>query len=354
MRHKHCVVVAKCDRGPGLLSQNATVTLAPCLSFEIMVSSLLRCDSYFWPVEVEEMGRSYDKPNKLLSVFLGVLTTIFLLIFIILSVLHSTSVTPIVKDVIDDTYIAYHLETFDYHNEYYIWYQINGLYFNETHVTYDDLEVFIKSDAVSEEIGNMLDGYVRALAAGDFDHHITTGDVIIALENIKPELNDLFDHQMTDENIESLAGVLNDILDFDTMSISGMMDELDIELPVPHFLISTNLLVAAGIISLIMLGLIIFLYRKDLPGGFLYAGIPIASAGLIAFISAVWLNAFSESLSQTVHRLAIHIEGPASKMNQYGLIFTAAGVLIIVISFLLKRISRQPQTKPEQGKISSF
>jgi len=289
--------------------------------------------------------RKHKKPNKALSVFFGFLSTVFLLLFIMLIVFHSLSVTPIVQDVLDDLYIAYLLEDFDYHNEYYIWHQVNGLPFNETHVTYDDIEAFIRSDAVSGEIGGVLDGYIRALAAGDLSHHITTGDIIDISKNVRPELNELFGHQMTDEDIEQFAVILDDIVDFNTMSVDGMMDELNIELPVPLFLISTNMLLIAGAINVLLLAAIIFLYRKDLPGGFIAACIPVTLSGSIVFICALWLDAFSQSLSQTLHRYAIHLGSPAVHMKQYGFIFAGAGILIIVISAVIKRLSRQSSSR---------
>jgi len=295
--------------------------------------------SYRPPYQRNE--KKYKKPNKLLSVLLGIISTFFLLLFIILSVLHSVSVTPIVQDVIDDLYIAYLLEDFDYHNEYYIWHQINGLPFNDTHVTYDDIEAFIKSDAVSGEIGGVLDGYIRAFTAGDQDHHITADDVIKISKNVKPELDELFDHQMTDEDIENFAAILDDILDFNTLNVDGMMDELNIVLPVPQFLVSTNMLFVTGIINVLLLFVIVFIRRNNLPDGFLSAAIPVFAAGLTAFISAIWLEAFSQSLSQTFHRYAIHIGGPAGYMKRYGFIFAGIGILIIVISFLIKRLGEK-------------
>jgi len=286
------------------------------------------------------------KPNKVLLVLLGLISTVFLLLFILLTVLHSVSVTPIVKDVLDDIYIAYLLEDFDYHNEYYIWHQVNGLPFNETHVTYDDIEAFIRSDAVSEEIGGVLDGYLRALASGNLDHHITADDIVDISKNIRPQLDELFDHQMTDEDIERFAQTLDDIIDFDTLSIDGVMDEFNIETPVPLFLISTNMLLIAGVINLLLLTVIVFLYRNDLPGGFLAAGIPVTLSGSIALICAIWLEAFSLSLSQTFHRYAIHLGSPAVFLKRYGFIFIGAGVLIIVISIVIKKL------KTDGGKIN--
>jgi len=278
------------------------------------------------------------KPNKLLTVILGILATFFLCFLIVLAVLHSMSIAPIVQDVIQEIPIAGLIEDFDYNNEFYVWYQVNGLSFNERRISYYDIEMFVKNETVSEEIGLVLDGYFRALAAGNLDHHITTDDVIGIAKNIRPELNEFFDHQMTDEDIERLAITMDDILDFNAMSIGGLLEDFDIELPVPRFLISTGLVFVVAVICLILLAIIVLLRRYNLPDGFTAAGIPVVLSGLIMFVSGLWLDAFSGSLSRSVHPLAVHLGDPAGYMMQYGFVFAGSGVLIIVISIMIGKL----------------
>jgi len=277
------------------------------------------------------------KPKKSLSVFLCVLAVVFLCILVLLSVLHSTNIAPIVSDILDDVSIASIIEDFDYNNEFYVWYQVNGLRFNERRISYYELELFFKNDAVSKEIGNVVNDYVRALAAGNMDFHMTAGDAERALLNIKPELGELFNHQMTNEDIESLAKTMDDIIDFNSLSIRGMMEEFDVELPVPRFLISTGLIWVIGIICIIILGIIVFLRRDNLPGGFIAAATPVVLSGVIMFIFGLFLDAFSESLSRTVHRMAIHLGDPAGHMIQFGFVFAGSGVLVIVVSMMIRK-----------------
>ena len=284
-------------------------------------------------------NRRYPRPVRILSVLHGIFSTVLLCVFILLLVLHTVSLTPVVRDLLNEIEIASYMEDYDYIYDNYLLHQINGLPFNNTTVSYEDIEMFIRSDAVSGEIGGVLDGYIRAFAAGNPDHHITAAEVADISKNIRPELNELFDQQMTDEDIEYLSMILDDIVDFRAMSVSGLMEDLDVVLPVPQFLISTGLLWVLGLIITGLLAGIVFLRRSNLPDGFLTAGIPVALSGLIIFTSGIWLDASLDLLSTNVHHLAIHLEGPAVLMSRYGFIFAAAGIIIIVVSIMIKRFS---------------
>jgi len=247
------------------------------------------------------------------------------------------------KDLIQDIEIEEILESYDLEQDYYIWYQLNGLPFNNAYILYDDIEDFIKADAVSEEIGGVLDAYIRAFTSGDMDYHITAEDVMGIAKNIRPELNGLFENQLTNKDIETLAMTLDDILDFSALSVGGVMDDFGIDMPVPHFLVSKVMLWIIGIICTGLLFLIAFLRRGYLPDAFLAAGIPVAAAGVIAFIAGIWLDALTDTLSTTVSSLAIHLDGPAYHMMQYGFVFAAAGVLVIAISLMVSSLSKKAQ-----------
>jgi len=283
--------------------------------------------------------KTQKKSNSFLSALLCFSTVLFICFFIFLSVLHNTSFNPIVHDVVHDIDITGFLETNDDGN--YLWYFINGLTFHDAYISYADVEYFIKSDAVTNEIGNVVNDYVNALAAGNLDYHITAGDIVNISRNIQPELQTLFDHEMTEEQYVYVAGAIDDLLDLSSLSISGLAEDFDIDITIPSFLMSSVLLWVVGIISAGFLITIFFLKRRNICNAIFSAGVPVALSGLIAFIIGFFLGTSIESLSNTIHRLLIHLDAPAHLILQYGIAFAAAGLLIIAVSFVLKFVLKK-------------
>jgi len=258
--------------------------------------------------------------------------------FIALMVLRTVNITRVTVDVIKDLDIAMILENFD--DTHYLINQINDLPFHDTEIHYSDIDYFIKKDAVVTEFAIAAERYFRALAAGNLDYHITADDIITHSFNIEPELHALFTEYMTYEDYEYLAMIMDDVLDLRAFSINGIAEDFEIDVTLPAYIMSPALFGIVGLISAVFLILIIFINKSKPPIAFLIVGITIMLSGLIVFSAGIWLDASLESLSESIHRLIIHMDGFANHTSQYGFIFAAIGLLITVISFSISRLPK--------------
>jgi len=285
------------------------------------------------------LNSTYEKPNVFLSVLLCLFATISICAFIVLLVLRTVNILP---GVIQNTDFLGMLEQSDEgEHSYYITDQINGLPFSNTEVTLQDIDDLIKTDAVSGEISVIADGYVRALGRGDLDHHVTADDIVAAARNIKPELNEFFDHEMTEEDFEHMAHALDDIMDFNSLTLGGLMEDFEIdreELNLPFFIMSPIPLMIAGLVSAIFMFLIFLVRSGNIANASLAVGVPIALAGLFTYAGAMYFNASPEAFGETVQHYAEqyfrYLDGPVHKMAEYAFAFAAVGVLIIIVSFI--------------------
>ena len=286
-------------------------------------------------VKKSSQKREHSGSKIVLSVFLGLLTVVFLCSFIVLTVIRTADIPRIAEGVITEFNIGTIVERID--DNHYLLDQINLLPIHDTTITYNCINTFFKFENVTAEVADVMAKYVRALASGDLDYHITVDDVVYHSLNVEPELRWLFARQLTYEDYEFLAMMLDDILDFDSLNISGLAEDFEFDITVPRILMSVILYCCVAFISAGLLAAIIYLGRKNLPGAFLIAGSAIALAGLIAFTAGLWLDASLVTLGETVNLLFLCLENPASLSQQYGFMFAAAGILIITISISLLR-----------------
>jgi len=285
------------------------------------------------------------KLNAFLSVILSLFAVLSISAFIVLLVLRTTSLLPgIIRstDFLDMLFLSE-----DGEHAYYITDQINALPFNDTEVTLHEIDDFIKKDVVSGEISVIADGYIRALGRGNLDHHVTTDDVVAAVRNIEPELNEFFNHQLTEEDFEHMAHTLDDIMDFDSLTLGGLMEDFEIDpeiIRLPAFIMSPTPLWITGIVSALLLFAIVFLNKRNIANAVLIAGIPVAVAGLLTFAGSMYFSASPEAFGETVHHYvelySRYIDGPVHSISQYGFAFAAAGVLIIVVSLMIRRVAQ--------------
>jgi hypothetical protein len=271
------------------------------------------------------------RANGFLSVILSILLFLFSCVFIILLVLRFENAAVIIRntdilEILDDTEISY-----------YIVHQLNGLPFNDSELDFSDVEEFIRSDAVSNEIGDVVDRYARALARGDFDYHLTTDDILDISKNLEPELQDLFDHHMTEADHEHFARTLDDIVDFEGFSVGGVIDEIGIDGAIPFISVSHYLLWGVGILCVVLLLLIFLHHRGRFADAFKNAGIPIMLSGFVFL--AVWLvfDVYPQMFGDTVYNLARFTGGLTYLIMRYGITLAVAGILSITISIVLKR-----------------
>jgi len=282
----------------------------------------------------------YDKRNNIpranafLSALLGIMTFIFMCIFIPLLVLRPMNVGSIVRNtdvagVLEETGMAYEIVD-----------AINELPFIPAEVEVGDVERFIQSPAVSNEIGKVADDYAKALARGDLDHHLTSSDVIDIVKNLEPEVQDVFDHHMTESDYRELEKALDNTVNFSELSAGNILDEIDVEVPVPVLFISVYLVWGVGILCAATVLLIFVHHRRWIADGFRAAGIPIMLSGLLFFLIGLLLGAFPQMIDRLLYAMSAFIAGPAFLIMMYGLAFTALGVLFLAIGLILNRRAR--------------
>ncbi|MCL2425386.1 MAG: hypothetical protein FWD05_03505 [Oscillospiraceae bacterium] len=278
----------------------------------------------------------YRKPNGFISAFLNLCAIFFICVFISLLVVRTANVPQIIRQtdfvgILEVIAVGEH--------SYYIVDQINALPFHNAHVDLYDIDAFIRTEAVSNEIGNILGLYAAAFADGNLDYHITANDVVYVTRNLNPELQELFHHNMTESDHDALARRLDDIMDFNSISVAGLMYDFDIGTTIPSAFLSSTLLWVFGLISASFL-LIIFLLRiRSFPDAFLAVGIPITISGLIIFVIGLFIGTAPALFGYTIQRILGFLDGPAQLITQYGLRFAIAGGAVIALSLVLKIVS---------------
>jgi len=258
---------------------------------------------------------------------------LFLIVFIGLLVLRSFGVGHIIRNA--DIYGILDIAIEEEYSDYIVD-QINNLFFHDEEITLADVEDFIKSDAVSDEIGSIIDGYANAMALGNLEHHVTIDEIVDMINNLEPEFEEFFDHHMSEDEVKYLAQTLDDILDFESLSIDGLMQDFNVDFKFLLFVISPLLFWSITFVSALLLFFIFFIHRRNLAKASLSTGIPVAAAGLIIFITGIWIERFPGALGETIQSFEAFIEDPLHSLTQTGFIFTATGTGIIMISLIIK------------------
>ena len=268
----------------------------------------------------------------------GVLSTILCIVLFILTcffsallLLRADFLPLIIRDiditeVLEDTEIAYYIVN-----------QINSLPFIETEVDLYDIQEFIQTDAVSDELGNVFSEFARALGTNDLDFHLTNNDVLRIVQNLEPEIYDLFDHQMTETDYMILTRTLDDIIDFEGMTVSGIIYDAGIDIVVPRLLYSPFLLWGVGILLLVTMCIIFLVNSKSIPKAFLLIGIPIMISGFIYLITGVIFSTYPDMLSGTMHTLSRLTGAMMHFVIRCGIVLTAIGATSIV-AYLVCRL----------------
>jgi len=272
------------------------------------------------------------RANVFLKIVLSVLMFILTCVFIILLVLRVGNLAHVIRnmeitEILDDTEISY-----------YILSQINSLPFNDAWLELPEVEEFIRSDAVSNEIGNIAGAYADAIIKGDLDYHLTSGDVVLIMQNLEPELSHLLNHQMTQADNEHLAVVLDDIIDFEGLSVGDIVEDVGIDLKLLRLAVSPVLLWGAGILCVITLLFTFLLHWGRIPDALLFTGVPIMLSGLVCFTPGAIFAFYPHLLGDTLSNLLKYAVGLALLIVWHGIAFAVAGVLIIVASRVLLRV----------------
>jgi len=273
-------------------------------------------------------GKSFI--GVILSALLCIMMFIFTCVFTALLLLRAGNIATIIRntdisEIIGETDIAYYLV-----------HQLNSLPFNDAQISLSDVEGFIKTDAVSEEIGNIFSDFASALNNGDFEYHLTTDNVLGIVKNLEPELQDLFDHRMTETDNIILARTLDDILDFQGLTVGGIIYDFGIDTFVPRLLLSPYLLWGTGILIVLTLCFIILLNIRKIHNAFLQSGIPVALSGFAYLITGLVLDAYSGMSGGTLQNLSRLVAGVIPLVIRYGTVLTVTGAASIAVYLILR------------------
>ena len=273
--------------------------------------------------------------NVALSVLLCILAVLLMCSFIALMIVRTVGVGHVIRN----TNIVDAIEVADVGiNPSQIVEQINELHFTDATLSLYDVEEFIRKEAVTDELNNILDAYAMAFVLGNHDHRITKDDIIAIARRLEPEINEFFGHQLTEGDFDFLDITLDEIIDFNVLSIDGIMQEFDVDLSLPLILLSPALIWGVSLLSVALLAVIFLRKRKDPISASVAVGIPIAIAGLPPLIIGlyIWFNpTISGTISLQIVKL---IDYPAQLATQYGIAFTAVGAAIIIAMLVLKRV----------------
>ena len=252
-------------------------------------------------------------------------------LFIVLQLVRFDNAAAIIRntdvsEILADTQISYYLV-----------HQLNNLPFSETEIELSDVEDFIRSDAVSNEIGDVVDRYARALSRGDLDYHLTADDISAITRNLEPELQELFDHQLTDADHERLARTLDDIVDFESFSVGEAVEELGLDAAVPFLSISPYLLWGVGLLCLVILLLIFLHHRGNLADAFGCAGKPIMYSGFLFLLIWVIVEFYPGVFGTRFESIAEFASGLTTLVFRYGFAIALLGAASVVIGVILRR-----------------
>ena len=294
-----------------------------------------RFRGYDLRISDERKASLFHMLSVALSVLLYTLAVLFMCCFIVLMIVRTVGVGHVIRN----TNIVDAIEVADVGiNPTQIVEQINELPFTDSLLSLYDVEEFIRKEAVTDELNTILDGYAMAFVIGNHDHRVTKDDIIAIARRLEPEINEFFGHRLTEDDFDFLDITLDEIIDFNVLSIDGIMQEFDVDLTLPLILISPALLWVISLISVALLAVIFLRKRKDPIRASVAVGIPIAIAGLPPLIIGLFIW-FNPTISGTIsYQIVKLIDYPAQLATRYGLAFIAAGAVIIIAALVLKRV----------------
>jgi len=281
----------------------------------------------------------YNTPQAsvFLSVILRLFLFIFLSVFIILLALRAENATSIIQN----TDIVWVLEETGISED--IVGRLNELPFHDADINIDDVQDFIKSDAVSGELGKVIDDYARAFAEGNLDHHLTSGDIADIARNLEPEVYELFDHRLSEADYDRFSRALDEAVDFERLRVSSILIETDIVTVTPILSVSVYFVWCVGILCALILFIIFIHHRSRIIDAFRAAGIPVMMSGLFMLILGLLFSLYPFMFGDTAFIIAKFAGGIIYLIMMYGLVFSGAGLFLIAVFLVLNRRTRFDQ-----------
>jgi len=333
-------------------------------------------------------AQAEPRPNAFLSGLLCILAVIFLCILFVLLLLRAVNIPTVIRNtdinaVLEETglsqeimnymedllYIesdagAYNEHIDEYINEYGEYYDEYAEYYDEYSEYYDeyadtdayagvtgdypelkiaDVEKFLTSAAVSREVGGIVDDYAREFTQGNLDYHMTSADIMTAVRNLEPELEDLIGRRLTEAEYAYIEKTLNDNVEFRNLSVGTLLDEMDIDPMIPFIQFSAYLIWIALFLCAFLLIIIYVHHRQNASAALRAVSVPIIISGTIFLLAGALFSIYPELYGYTVYDMAIYLGGVAHVVRLYGLAFIAVGAIFILISVAVRIINDRNQ-----------
>jgi len=288
----------------------------------------------------------------ILSVIMGLITFISVCMLIGIMLVRSVNVTDLIKSIDIATIIE---ETGIYEN---IVDEINDILQENLDIKVQDLENFVKLDAVTDEIGRIVDGYLTAFAEGDLDHHITSGDLADFARVLAPDVSELFNYELTEKDYDNIIRVAEEHIDFSILSIGSILDEANIEtsaVSTINIMFSVYLPLSVFTFCVLIIFNILLFHRKKIEYGFLTAGIPMILSGFAFLIAGFFLSYLVFMVSGLLYSLAMFLSGLTSRIMIYGIICAAAGISsVIACAVIASRRKKWPVSINAEDKTKTW
>jgi len=271
-----------------------------------------------------------NRKIKPVSVLLSIILFFLTLIFIGLFLIRAGNATVIIRytDIIEA------MEETEY--AYYVVNILNAFPFNEAYIDFDVVEEFLNTEAVSNEINNVIDMYAQALTRGDLNFHLSADDVFYIALNLEPELSELFDHQMTIEDTDYLTRMIDDIIGLESLSVGGILEDAGLGSTLPYLFVSPYLLIFVGILCFLIILVLFWINKNKTESAFPSVGIPVMLSGLIFLGIWLLLVHFPHLLGETFYFFTNFTDGIAYLLMRYGLITVIAGFVFSLLYFIFK------------------
>jgi len=275
------------------------------------------------------------KITKVYSVALSIVLFIFTCIFIMLFMLRTGNAAFIIRNT-DMTNIIAVIDETEY--SYYILGTLEGYPLAQNDFSLHDVGIFVRSDAAAAEIGKVVQKFTGAFIRGDLDYYLSTREIFEHLQNVEPHLSEFLGHEMTREDHIHLARMIDDIMDFSSLTVEDIIYDYDINTTFPFLWFSRILLIGAGLLCIGAMFALYWFNREQIASILLLTGIPITITGL-AYI-ALWIAmAYHPGLfGYTIHRTIQLAGGLEPLVMLHGIVVTIIGVLLTT-AYIINRFT---------------
>ena len=279
----------------------------------------------------QDKTKHKNRRRIIVSILLSILLFFLSCIFAVLMILRPGNAGVFIRNSYFAAFIV------DTEFAHYFLYQLNGLYFHEAEVDIFTLSDFVQSDAVSREIRKVALNYSRAFTSGNHDYNITVEEVYDMVVRLEPEFYKLFNHHMTESDYQHFAQTLDDILDFRSLSVEALIEDLHIVEYIPYLHLFFWLVWIVGLLWCVLVFFTFWYHRRGKFIALIYAGIPVLLTGLTYL--TIWLrfDVLRDSLTNfTVYWLSLLGAGVLYLFKWYGIGFAVVGALAVAAYFVLK------------------